>query len=67
MEKKPIMSICVHCGKNISHFQNRLWHSVSAVFPQYCATDPALGSRLHEPPTGVLGHLPRITQEEVNV
>lgn len=45
------MTVCKHCGAAIRHYQGRLWHDNSVVFPQYCpnAVSSGHGSRLHEP------------------
>jgi hypothetical protein len=47
-------SVCIHCGKNIKHFFEVLWHAEGElIFPQYCqkVIDGMLMSsnQLHEP------------------
>lgn len=50
-----IKSICIHCQKNIENLDgSNLWYADSEITPQYCFIDPVNGSRLHEPPPGVL-------------
>lgn len=57
-KKNTIKSICIHCGKDIKHFDGRLWHDDGLIFPQYCSSDSIKGDGhsegLHEPPKGVL-------------
>lgn len=48
-------SICIHCGVEIRPYGNRTWYSPSrGILPMYCDNP----RRLHEPPAGVLGHVP---------
>jgi GNAT superfamily N-acetyltransferase len=70
MEQKKVKSICVHCGKNITHQTGNLWHielkSTSpkheSLFPQYCWVNESLGSQLHAPPPGVLHLMPAVPE-----
>lgn len=62
MGQNKVKSICVHCKKNITHVSGRMWNSEDeSIIPQYCWIDPVEGSRLHEPPSGVLTPTPGMT------
>lgn len=53
-----VKSICIHCSKAIVSITPHVWVSESKLEPQHCYNDPIAGNQLHEPPVGVLGHLP---------
>jgi hypothetical protein len=51
MKAERKVSKCKHCGKEITHFDGRLWHDAVMIFPQYCPTvaNNPTEEGLHEP------------------